>query len=106
MIAMTNLGISVDAISLQQWLKDNGVLEQCGGIAYISELQDVCQCSESVVLPVHHHREVSVRRVIAVCTQVVGRVYDYAGDVESLLGDVERDILAIRPRSQRGIWRH
>ena len=33
--------------------------------------------------------------MIATCTDVVGRVYDYEGEVDALLDEVERDILRI-----------
>lgn len=38
--------------------------------------------------------------MISVCTEIVGRVYDYQGEVQQLLDEVERDILAIRPLSE------
>jgi replicative DNA helicase len=36
-----------------------------------------------------------LRRTIQACSGVVGRVYDYEGDVDALLDEVERDILHI-----------
>ena len=36
-----------------------------------------------------------LRKLIQTCTEVVGRVYDYEGDVEALLDEVEKDILHI-----------
>ncbi|MEK7781797.1 MAG: replicative DNA helicase, partial [Verrucomicrobiota bacterium] len=36
-----------------------------------------------------------LRKMIHTCTDVVGRVYDYDGEVDSLLDEVERDILAM-----------
>jgi len=39
--------------------------------------------------------------MIQTCTEVVGRVYDYEGDVDALLDEVERDVLRIsESRSQ------
>ena len=36
-----------------------------------------------------------LRKMIRTCTDVVGRVYDYEGEVDALLDEVERDILRI-----------
>ena len=47
--------------------------------------------------------KVLLRRMIATCTDVVGRVYDYQGDVETLLDEVEKEILRINEsRAQSG----
>src|SRR5438034_861655 len=36
-----------------------------------------------------------LRKMIHTCTEVVGRVYDYEGEVDALMDEVERDILRI-----------
>jgi replicative DNA helicase len=36
-----------------------------------------------------------LRKMIATCTGVVSRVYDYEGQVDALLDEVERDVLRI-----------
>ena len=36
-----------------------------------------------------------LRKMIHICTDVVGRVYDYEGEVDALMDEVERDILRI-----------
>ena len=45
-----------------------------------------------------------LRKMIQTCTDVVGRVYDYEGEVDALLDEVEQDILRIsesRAQSER-----
>ena len=37
---LAKAGSPVDLITVQQWLKDNGQLDQVGGITYLSGLQD------------------------------------------------------------------
>jgi hypothetical protein len=39
-----------------------------------------------------------LRKMIHTCTDVVGRVYEHEGEVDSLLDEVERDILHIDER--------
>ena len=98
LMGMFSLRIPVDVISLQQWLKDNGVLEQCGGIAYLSQLQDAVPSAANLSYYLDIVREKHLlRKMIRVCTDAVGRIYDYEGDVQGLLDAVERDILAVRP---------
>ena len=43
-----------------------------------------------------------LRKMIHTCTDVVGRVYDYEGEVDALLDEVERDILRISESRAQG----
>jgi replicative DNA helicase len=87
---------AIDIITLQQRLKDKQVLEQVGGIAYLAALPDVVPSAANlsfyndIVL-----EKFLLRKVIRVCTDVVGRVYDYEGQVDALMDEIERDVLRI-----------
>jgi replicative DNA helicase len=88
--------IPIDVITLQQRLKDKQLLEQIGGIAYLSQLQDSVPSAANLSYYLEIVQEkFLLRRMIATCTEVVGRVYDYEGDVETLLDEVEKEILRI-----------
>jgi replicative DNA helicase len=88
--------IPIDVITLQQRLKDKGLLDQIGGIAYLSQLQDSVPSAANLSYYLEIVQEkFLLRRMIATCTDVVGRVYDYEGDVEMLLDEVEKEILRI-----------
>ena len=87
---------AIDVITLQQKLKDKQLLEQIGGIAYLSQLQDSVPSAANLSYYLEIIQEkFLLRRMIATCTDVVGRVYDYEGDVETLLDEVEKEILRI-----------
>jgi replicative DNA helicase len=87
---------AVDLITLQQKLKDKQLLDQIGGIAYLSQLQDSVPSAANLSYYLEIVQEkFLLRRMIATCTEVVGRVYDYEGDVETLLDEVEKEILRI-----------
>ena len=87
---------AVDIITLQQRLKDKGLLDQIGGITYLSQLQDAVPSAANLSYYLEIIQEkFLLRRMIATCTEVVGRVYDYEGDVETLLDEVEKEILRI-----------
>ncbi|MEI8288630.1 MAG: replicative DNA helicase [Verrucomicrobiota bacterium] len=86
----------VDLITVQQKLKDQQKLEQIGGIAYLSQLQDAVPSAANV----EYYADIvlekyTLRQYVTVCSNVVGKVYDYEGEVETLSGEIERDILAI-----------
>ncbi len=88
--------VPIDVITLQQRLKDKGLLDQIGGIAYLSQLQDSVPSAANLSYYLEIVQEkFLLRRMIATCTEVVGRVYDYEGDVETLLDEVEKEILRI-----------
>jgi replicative DNA helicase len=94
--AMYEQQIPVDLISLQSWLKDNQELEQVGGISYLAQLQDSVPSAANLSYYLEIVQEkFLLRKMIHTCTDVVGRVYDYEGDVAVLIDGVERDIFKI-----------
>jgi replicative DNA helicase len=86
----------IDLITLMQRLKDNKLLDEVGGIAYLNSLDDI------VPTPAHigHYLNTVIdkwllRKMVHVCTSVVSRVYEFEGEVETLMDEVERDVLRI-----------
>lgn len=87
---------AIDLITVQQRLKDTNQLEAVGGLAYLSGLQDAVPSAANLVYYIEIVREKHVlRRMLSACTGVVSRVYEHEGEVDSLLDEVERDILRI-----------
>jgi replicative DNA helicase len=87
---------AIDVITLQQRLKNKQLLEQVGGIAYLSALPDTVPSAAnlSYYLDIVQEKHL-LRKMIQTCTDVVGRVYEFEGEVDSLMDEVERDILRI-----------
>jgi replicative DNA helicase len=87
---------AIDLITLQQRLKDKGLLEQVGGVAYLLQLQDAAPSAAnlSYYLDVVKDKYV-LRSMVTVCTDVVGRIYDFEGQVDQLMDEVERDVLQV-----------
>ncbi len=94
----------IDLITLQQRLKDGrrsataptNLLEDVGGLAYLASLPDAVPSAANLSYYIEIVREKFVlRRMINTCTAVVGRAYDHEGEVEALVDEVERNILAI-----------
>lgn len=87
---------AIDLITLQQRLKDRQLLEQVGGLTYLASLPDKVPSAANLSYYLDIVREKHLlRKMISVCTGVVGRVYDYEGQVDTLLDEVERDVLRI-----------
>jgi len=94
----------IDLIVLQQRLKDRGLLDHIGGYAYLNEIQDSVPSAVnlSYYLDIVLEKDL-LRRMIATCTDVVGRAYEHEGDVETLLDTVERDVLALAESRSMGV---
>jgi replicative DNA helicase len=93
---MFNAREAIDIITVQQKLKDKQLLEQIGGISYLSQLQDAVPSAANLSYYLEIVREkFLLRKMIQTCTEVVGRVYDYEGEVDALMDEVERDVLRI-----------
>ncbi|MHB8524168.1 MAG: replicative DNA helicase, partial [Limisphaerales bacterium] len=87
---------AIDLITVQQRLKDNNQLDAIGGSAYLAALVDAVPSAANLAYYLEIVREKHLlRRMIQTCTGVVSRVYDYEGEVEALLDEVERDVLRI-----------
>ena len=87
---------AIDMITLQQRLKNKQRLDEVGGLAYLTSLPDAVPSAAnlSYYLEIVLEKHV-LRKMIQTCTEVVGRVYEHEGEVDSLLDEVERDILRI-----------
>jgi len=87
---------AIDPITLQQQLKDRQLLEQVGGLAYLSALSDTVPSAAnlSYYLDIVQEKYL-MRKMIRVCTEVVGRIYDFEGEVDGLMDEIERDVLRI-----------
>ena len=71
--AMYDAREAIDVITLQQRLKDKQLLEQIGGIAYLSQLQDSVPSAANLSYYLEIIQEkFLLRRMIATCTDVVG----------------------------------
>lgn len=98
---MFNSRAPIDLITVQQNLKDRQLLEQVGGIAYLAQLQDAVPSAANLAYYLEIVREkFLLRRMIQTCSGVVGKIYDYEGEVDALLDEVEKEVLSVnRSRS-------
>ncbi len=86
----------IDLITLQQRLKNKQQIEGVGGLGYISSLSDAVPSAANLQYYLDIVLEkYLLRKMVQTCTGIVGRVFDYEGEVDALLDEVERDILRI-----------
>jgi replicative DNA helicase len=93
----------LDLVTLRQRLKDKKLLDEVGGIAYINSFREL------VPTPAHIGFYLNIvidkwllRKMVDVCTSVVSRVYEFEGEVDSLMDEVERDVLRISESRVQG----
>lgn len=98
LVEMSDAREPIDIITFRQRLKDNGNLDSVGGVAYLTSLVDATPSAAN--LPFYADIIIEkhlLRRMIQTCSSVVGRIYqeEDAGDVESLLDEIEKEVLSI-----------
>jgi replicative DNA helicase len=85
-----------DILTVQQRLKDKGLLDQVGGILYLSQLQDkvpsAANLSYYLDLVVEKYL---LRKTIAICTETVAKAYEHSGQVEAFMDEIEMAVLTI-----------
>lgn len=86
----------VDLITVPQRLKDQGLLEGVGGLAYLASLPDSTPSAANLSYYLEILKEkYLLRRMLGTCSNVISRVYEHEGEVDGLLDETERDILQI-----------
>ena len=95
----------IDLITIQEKLKNQQLLDQIGGIPYLSELQDKVPSAANLSYYQDIVREkFLLRTMIRVCTKVVGDIYEFQGEVDALLDEVEKEVLRVNEsRAQTNI---
>ncbi|MGH7192916.1 MAG: DnaB-like helicase N-terminal domain-containing protein, partial [Candidatus Saccharimonadales bacterium] len=86
----------IDLVTIQQRLVDKQMLEQVGGIVHLGAIEDAVPSAANLSYYLGILADKFMfRRMIAVCTEAISRVYEYEGEAIALLDTVERDILKI-----------
>jgi hypothetical protein len=102
-------GKPIDLITVSQHLKDRKLLNEVGGIAYLSQLQDAPPSAANLPYYLGVVKEKSsLRKLIQTCTGIVGRIYNHQGDVETLRDEIEQDLQGAFDAKENGgeyaIW--
>lgn len=96
MVTMAERMEAIDLVTLQQRLKDAGFLDQIGGIAYLSSLQDAVPSAANLSFYLEIVLEkATLRKMIRTCSDIVARAYENEGEVDALMDQAETEILKI-----------
>lgn len=100
MAEMDRGNIKIDAITVQQFLKDRSLIEGVGGLSYLAALPD----SASSAANLDHYLTIVVdkfrlRQMALVCADVVAGVHQ-ANDVDEFLDKAESDVSRICQREK------
>ena len=96
LVTMSTAMEPIDLITVQQHLKDRQLLDPIGGIAYLSQLQDAVPSAANLGYYLDILREKYVlRKLIQTCSGVVAKIYDFEGNVDEMLDEVEKEILQV-----------
>lgn len=87
---------AIDLITINQRLKDRNLVEKVGGMSYLSSLMEMVPSPANLSYYLEIVKEKhTLRRLIKACSSVTERIYEYEGDVDKLLDEVERDVLQV-----------
>ncbi|MDW8307890.1 MAG: replicative DNA helicase [Verrucomicrobiales bacterium] len=94
---------AIDILTLQQRLADQKQLDAIGGIAYLNALYDSIPSPANLPYYLDIVQEkFLLRKMIQTCTEIIGRVYDFEGNVETLLDQVESEVLRLNESRVQG----
>jgi replicative DNA helicase len=94
MIKMFARKRGVDLLTLQERLSVADQLEAAGGLAYLTALPDAVPSAANF----GYYADIiwekyRLRKMVQVCTAAVSKAFEWSGDVEELLSQIESDVL-------------
>jgi hypothetical protein len=103
LMSMHRDGKGSDIILLHQRLKDNGELDDAGGMAYLSSLPESTHSAAAITYYVDIVWEkYELRKVVQRCTSTVAKVYEYQGPAEKLIDEIHHGLRSISTPNARG----
>lgn len=93
---MHNKGIPLDATTVTTELKNKELLDQVGGIEYLTEIFNIVPTAANVEHYIKIVEETALqRRLIDVSTDIATNAYDKSVDISTILDEAERKILSV-----------
>jgi len=96
---------AIDLITLTEELKNSGLLESCGGPAYVSRLTTAVPTSANVKYYAQIVQDCSMRRHLArISSAIIATTHDESQDVRLIIEEAERQIFEITDRQHAGTF--
>lgn len=102
MVGLHSQKLPIDTITLASALKNANQLELVGGMLYVSTLPDQTPNAANI----DYYADIVfqkflLRSYLKVCAETTSRIYDNEGDIDGLIGDVEKSIVDIGNKRYR-----
>lgn len=107
MLDLSEKGEPVDIVTVTSELADKKLLEEVGGLQYLSDLADAVPTAANIEYYARIVEEKSIlRRLIRTATVIVTDGFNSEDDVEVLLNDAEKSILEVANRKNTSGFRN
>ena len=107
MVDLSGRGVTIDAVTLAETLKQRGQFDRIGGAAYLDRLIDVVPVAAHVEEHAGIVKEKAiVRRLILACSRVVTEAFEDYGDLDSFLDGSEQTIFEVSRQRYRSETAH
>lgn len=105
MLDLSEKGEPVDLITVTAELANQQILEELGGVSYLSDLANSVPTAANIEYYAKIIEEKSIlRRLIRTATTIATEGYSYEEELEDLLSEAERKILEVSQRKNSGAF--
>jgi replicative DNA helicase len=107
MIKLNDKGEAVDLITVTEELSSANILEDVGGMGYLTELADSVPTAANIEYYAKIVEEKSIlRRLIRTATAIAQDGFTREDEVETLLSEAEKSILEVSQKKKAGAFHH
>ncbi|TYR80287.1 replicative DNA helicase [Priestia megaterium] len=107
MLRLSDQGEPVDLVTVTADLADQKILEEVGGVSYLSDLANSVPTAANVEYYAKIVEEKSIlRRLIRTATDIASEGYAREDEVEVLLNEAEKNILEVAQRKNTGVFQN
>lgn len=104
LLRMNSLGEVVDLVTLQGRLRDDGLLEKCGGLTYLMQLGSQLTSAENVPAWIERiEQKYQLRKILRVCAEVSERIQTNNVPLDDLKFSVQSDLAEVFGGSSGGL---
>ncbi len=107
MLKLADKGEPVDLVTVTKDLADAKILEEIGGVSYLSDLANSVPTAANIEYYAKIVEEKSIlRRLIRTATGIAQEGYNREDEVDSLLDDAEKQIMEVAQRKNTGAFQN
>lgn len=105
MVRLQNNDEAVDLVTLTEELRKTDMLDKVGGLGFITQLANIVGTAANVGYHAKIVKEkAELRNLINVATEIAGKAYEDSDEVENLMDEAEKKILAVASRQGGGAF--